>query len=132
MKKTRHIIQNKRLLEVSNFLIEEKKLFFIIFLYNKMSSITIDDAQNYEIKSKVVGNYRISKLIPISGGQTFPIPLASGTTQTQFEIVGNNVVNFKESRLVWNTTMSGDATMATNNYCTWADPFCDFSDFSDF
>ena len=49
----------------------------------------IDDSQNYSLKTKVVGNYRVSKLIPISGGQSFNLPVGSGTSQTQFEIVGN-------------------------------------------
>ena len=65
-----------------------------------MSSITVDESQNYSLKTKVVGNYRVSKLIPISGGQSFPIPVASGTAQTHFEIVGNNVFNLSQSRLV--------------------------------
>ena len=93
-----------------------------------MSTITIDDSQNYSLKTKVVGNYRTSKLIPISGGQSFSLPVASGTAQTQFEIIGNNVFNLSQSRLVWNTALAGDAGITGGtNYCMWADPLSQIS-----
>ena len=88
----------------------------------------IDDSQNYSLKTKVVGNYRVSKLIPISGGQSFNLPVGSGTSQIQFEIVGNNVFNLSQSRLVWNINLTGDSGVdASHNYCMWADPLSQLS-----
>ena len=92
-----------------------------------IDGVMVDDSQNYSLKTKIVGNYRVSKLIPISGGQSFNIPLGSGTSQTQFEIIGNNVFNLSQSRLMWTTTHAGGPTSATTNICMWADPLAQLS-----
>ena len=42
---------------------------------NMIDGVMVDDSQNYSLKTKIVGNYRVSKLIPISGGQSFGIHL---------------------------------------------------------
>ena len=91
-----------------------------------MSTITVDESQNYSLKTKVVGNYRVSKLIPISGGQSLTIPASAGTVQAQFEIVGNNVFNLSQSRLTWTTTLGTNAG-ANQNHCMWADPLTQLS-----
>ena len=91
-----------------------------------MSTITVDESQNYSLKTKVAGNYRVSKLIPISGGQSLTIPSSAGTVQAQFEIVGNNVFNLSQSRLTWTTTLGVNAG-ADQNHCMWADPLTQLS-----